>query len=40
MLSVVRLQEDYLAEELRTHAGRRTSVRAVIFCRWLRFEIE
>ena len=40
MLSVVRLQEDYSPEELRTQAGRRTSVRAVIFCRWLRFEME
>ena len=40
ILSAVRLREDYSAEELRTHAGRRTSVRAVIFCRWLRFEME
>ena len=39
-LSAVRLREDYSAEELRTHAGRRTSVGAVIFCRWLRFEME
>ena len=28
MLSVVRLREDYSAEELRTHAGRRTSVQS------------
>ena len=42
MPSAVRLREDYSAEELRTDARRveRTSARAVVFCRWLRFEME
>ena len=41
MPSAVRLREDYSAEELRgSLAGRRTSARAVGFCRWLRFEME
>ena len=41
MPSAVRLREDYSAEELRTLARRSKDVtRAVVFCRWLRFEME
>ena len=41
MPSTIEIAEDYSAEELRTDARRSKDVsRAVVFCRWLRFEME